>query len=89
MGCPYATRPCSFLKYTLKFFGAHHGHEEIDEERKGDEPDDQVFHSGFLLELEFSAEDGVEASHDEDARRDGAVDEISHDTPPLGRVQRT
>jgi hypothetical protein len=35
---------------------------------------------GFLLE--FSAEDGVKAADEEDARGDGDEDQVSHGAPP-------
>ncbi len=60
-----------------EFFRANHRHEEVDEEGKGDQPDDEIFHGRGLL-VEFGAEDGVKAASQKERGHDDEIDEIIH-----------
>jgi hypothetical protein len=59
----------------LEFFGADHGHKQIDEEQQGDDPDNDGFHCALL---EVFAEADVKAAHDEEQNDDSGEDEVVH-----------
>jgi hypothetical protein len=54
-----------------KFLGPNHGHEQIDEEQQGDDPDNDGFH---CVLLELFAEADVKAAHDEKPNDDADED---------------
>jgi hypothetical protein len=56
----------------LEFLRPYHGHEEVDEEAKGDSADDDVFH--WSGELEFFAEAYVKRAEQEEGERCTHVD---------------
>jgi len=58
-----------------EFFGTDHGHEQIDEEQQGDDPDNDGFH---CVLLKFLAEAGVKAAHDKKQNDDSGEDEVAH-----------
>jgi hypothetical protein len=56
---------------SLEFFRTDHGHEQIDEEQQGDDPDNDGFH---CVLLEFFAEVDVKAAHDKKPNDDADKD---------------
>jgi hypothetical protein len=56
---------------SLEFVRADHGHEQIDEEQQGDDPDTDGFH---CVLLEFLAEADVKAAHNEKPNDDADED---------------
>jgi hypothetical protein len=61
---------------------ADHGHEEIEEEEEGDEPDEDGFHGDRGRVLEFLAEADVEAAENEERDDDAEIEEVTHGAPP-------
>jgi hypothetical protein len=61
----------------LEFLRPDHGHEEVEEERKGDQPHDDVFHKGAGSEV--GAEAHVEGTSDEEGGGDAEVEEVAHE----------
>jgi hypothetical protein len=60
---------------SLEFFGARHGHEQIDEQQQRDDPDNDCFH---CVLLKFLAEAGVKPAHDKKQNDDSGEDEVVH-----------
>jgi hypothetical protein len=58
-----------------EFLRPDHGHEQIDEEQQGDDPDNDGFHS-VLLELFAKAD--VKAAHHKKPNDDADEDEVAH-----------
>jgi hypothetical protein len=61
---------------SLEFFRPDHGHEEVEEQKQGDEADDDGFHGGGRLEG-FAAV-GVRTADDEKGQKGGEADEVVH-----------
>jgi hypothetical protein len=60
----------------LEFFGKQHRHGEVDEQGKGDEPGEEVFHGGGWLEG-FAAP-GVGGADGEECDEKGEEKEVDH-----------
>ena len=64
--------------WILEFFRSNHCHEQVNEEKQGDNPDDGRFH--FVL-LELLAKTHVERPGDKKRNDDPYKDEIAHKSP--------
>jgi hypothetical protein len=69
----------------LEFFGADHGHKQIDEEQQGDDPDNDGFH---CVLLELFAEANVKAAHDKEPNDDAGEDKVAHSVIPAFSQKR-
>jgi hypothetical protein len=70
-------------KQRSELLRANHGHEEIEKEGEGDEPDENGFHGGQGRGLELFAEAEVETADDEKGDGHAEVEEVTHGSPPV------
>jgi hypothetical protein len=60
---------------SLEFFWVNHGHEQVDEQQQGNDPDNDGFHFVFL---KFFAEADIKAANDKKSNDDSDKDEVAH-----------